>query len=256
MLLDLDFREKDIQNFRISLKLSQLSSVDAFLENRPEFIPIGKMAIAYTLLQDEDPDFIAKDCNWYNFLWGKLHCPFDNFQENKLSIITFNYDRSIEFFLMNAMKHTYGKSIKECYEKLSSIPIIHLHGKLGSLPWEGDDYTKFGAEIQTKNELKKVGEKIKIIHEDISTNEEFTSAFNMIANAERIYFLGLSYSETNIQRLKIPILDVNGKDIRGSVLNLSSTQIEDIKQFTNRKIALAHSSYDCLMFLKEFAPLN
>ena len=32
--------------------------------------------------------------DWYEYLSGKLNSSFEEFGENKLSIITFNYDRS------------------------------------------------------------------------------------------------------------------------------------------------------------------
>jgi len=32
---------------------------------------------------------------WYEYLFGKLKATFEEFGQNKLSVITFNYDRSL-----------------------------------------------------------------------------------------------------------------------------------------------------------------
>ena len=53
-----------------------------------------------------------------------------------VAFITFNYDRSLEFFLLTTLKNRYQKTEQECAAKLKNIPIVHLYGKLALLPWE------------------------------------------------------------------------------------------------------------------------
>ncbi len=129
------FNAETIGRFRTALIRSGRPSVDAFLEYREEFVDVGKAAIACTLLPLEKTDRLF-DCwmqkgekpddnmgNWYQHLFGVLSdgVPFDDFDKNKLGIITFNYDRSLEQYLFTALKNSYPKTDTECGQKLNAM---------------------------------------------------------------------------------------------------------------------------------------
>ena len=87
------------------LKQSNLASIDAFLEHRPQFSDAGKICIAQSLLPLEQPDKMQKEGaidgrDWYLELYSMMidQCSSKSFPENKLSVITFNYERSFEHF--------------------------------------------------------------------------------------------------------------------------------------------------------------
>ena len=64
-----------------------------------EFLAIGKAATAAVLVEYENPWrlFQYDDQNWLRYLYNNLNTSFDDFGSNKLSIVTFNYDRVVEF---------------------------------------------------------------------------------------------------------------------------------------------------------------
>lgn len=251
MLLDSGFKKNFIEQFRQSLVQSQLNSIDAFLERRTEFIPIGKMAIAYVLLKYENhEEVMSQNSDWYRYIWNRLNTSFLEFEKNKLSIITFNYDRSFEYYLFNAFKATYGKEDSECISKLRTINIIHLHGKLGELPWEDGIQTKFGQEIKDKEKLKEVSESIKIIHEDIGNNVEFQQAYNLMNSANKIFFLGFGFSDTNIKRLNLG--NLKNKLMSASTFGMTRTEVERLTNITGGKINFSiYTHFKCLEFLRE-----
>ena len=87
-------------SFSQELHYSRIS-VDAFLEHRPEYLQIGKLSIALCIMAHEhEKKLFNAQRNWYDYLRIKLNSSFDEFGDNKLSIITFNYDRSIEHYLL------------------------------------------------------------------------------------------------------------------------------------------------------------
>ena len=133
------FGENAIRRFREAFYFSGKNSVDAFLEHRTEFLSIGKAATACVLTRYENPSrlFRYDGHNWLRYLYNNLNTSFEEFGSNKLAIVTFNYDRVVEYFLFTSLKNTYGKSDEECRAALEKIPIIHLHGQLGGLPWAG-----------------------------------------------------------------------------------------------------------------------
>ncbi len=91
----------DIRRFLDGLSGSRKRSIDSFVEENYEFLKIAQLAITIILSELEDEDKLLNlddDKCWYSYLWNNLsdHTSFDDFGKNKLSIITFNYDRSIE----------------------------------------------------------------------------------------------------------------------------------------------------------------
>ena len=195
-------------NFKKELIYSDTPSIDSFLEHRSEYLELGKLAIAQALIPFEITDnlFSAKR-SWYKYIFGKLSTSFNDFDKNKISFLTFNYDRSLEHYLMTALHHKYGKTEKECADKLQKIPIVHLYGQLSSLPWQnhsGNNVREYDTTI-TPETLKKSSAQIKIIYEDVDkmNDPEFKKAFQLLRTASRIYFLGFGYHETNLRRLRL-----------------------------------------------------
>ena len=134
------FTPEEFSEFTEAFLKSGQPSVDAFLERRPEFLGVGKLAIAFCLMPFEreeklyhpDPE---RGEDWYEYLSVKLNSSFEEFGENKLSIITFNYDRSLEHYLLNSLINLHGKTRDECAKALAQIPIVHVYGQLGERPY-------------------------------------------------------------------------------------------------------------------------
>ena len=246
------YEKEQIWRFRKNLVLSGRSSVDEFLEYRTDFLDVGKEAIASALLRCEQTTNlfnVNKDNNWYQYLFGLLNTSFDEFDQNKLAIITFNYDRSFEHYLFTALQHAYNKNDEECAEKLNKIPIVHVYGKLGRLPWEKTRYSLVPYDLVKHTDklglfVGRGGKNIKIIHEDIEKDPEFNQAFELLIAAEHIYFLGFGFNETNLKRLRIESLlhpDVPDKFICGTSHGLSQRQNQLVKGYrknASRLIAL------------------
>ena len=147
-LAEAGFRPYEIEEFINALRESGKLSVDAFLEYRTDFLEIGKAAIASVLISLEDRNELFSRSNpgsWYLYLYGRLDAPYEDFAGNQLSIMTFNYDRSLTQFLSSALANTYNKALSNAYARLcESIPIFHVHGDLGPLPGEENGNHGYG----------------------------------------------------------------------------------------------------------------
>jgi hypothetical protein len=54
-----------------------------------------------------------------------------------LTIITFNYDRSLEYYLYNRMQNLFGMTSQETGKLFNeSVVIYHMYGQLGSFEWQ------------------------------------------------------------------------------------------------------------------------
>lgn len=273
--------ESDIQAFRSELVGSQLPTIDAFLAHRPEFRELGHASIAISLLAKEDPgvfsDLGRREAGIYSLLFQRWAAPaWDDLGRNKLSIVTFNYDRSFEHFFFEALKHSYNKSDGAVADFLNTnaIPIIHVHGILGPLPWQSQtDGHEYAQLLNSGVSPHTIGERIakaaKGIYTDTgSAPQEFIFAKERIRTARRIYFLGFGYDALNLERLGFAVLEFVDTDhrqnllnkrysaihYRGSAMGLGQAEMQAI--WERWRIWLPDSTSDAVKFLSDYAILN
>jgi hypothetical protein len=206
--------------FTNALRQSAAYSVDLFLERNDKFVEIGKKAIAWSLMTNENPSLLWEDeyphssysprvaefHNWYKFLFNRLvtGVPFEKVADWSVGFVTFNYDRSLEHFLFTSVKNFYGKSDVEATEALRNLRVIHVHGDLGGLPWQPSDRWRRPYDNRTTNELiDETAKHITILHEAQDSSKQFDEARALIRNADRVYVLGFGYHPTNIKRLRL-----------------------------------------------------
>lgn len=60
----------------------------------------------------------------------------EDFAKNKVAFVTFNYDRCVEHFFFTSLKNSFGRSDEETAAVAKRIGVVHLHGRLGHLPWQ------------------------------------------------------------------------------------------------------------------------
>ncbi len=280
------YSDELLHSFCSELVSSQLLSIDSFLEKRAEFIDIGKIAIAYCLSQYEsdemlyDSDLRLNGC--YRYLYDKMGpcLLWNQLIDNDLSIITFNYDRSLEYFLYNAIKHTYRPTDENISNFFQNFRIIHVHGSLGPFLGEGDNVRPYksinvveayeDSVIREKviHQLVTSSKNIKIISEGHSSSDEFRLAKDILIKADRVIFLGFGYHQTNLKRLEIEKIDlrddqlidpsrtfrVYDRILRGSGYGLGQAERDTIERKFN--IYIPDGGLNSLKFLKEYAPLD
>lgn len=230
-------------------------SVDAFLENRPKYLPIGKAAIAACLIPYESQSHLhrkAEQLEWYEYLFQHMADLHGEFPDNKLSVITFNYDRSLEYFLLLALKHSYGLGEREAVSLLDTIPLIHVYGQLGKPDFLSPEGRGYAPGVDTDIIDKAVAE-IKILTEASEPTAEFARAHELIANADVLCFLGFGYHPTNWERLRVNKL-FGGNLVFGTVYGLGSAEIGQVRlQFSGnirRRLYLGSDTDDSLAFLR------
>jgi hypothetical protein len=163
-----------------------------------------------------------------------MDAPFASFPENKLSVITYNYDRSLEQFLFTALKHTHGKSDEECAEVTAAIPIIHLHGWLGPIHGERGKTVPYESDTELSPlKVKYCAQNIRIISEpiDIDKDTAFTRAREAIRQARRLAFLGFGFNETNLERLRLKGLMAKPANVFASTYGLGKADIAAVERY-------------------------
>ena len=137
---ELEFDKSFMLQFSRELRDSMLPSVDAFLavQKDQQYLRLGKLAIAASLIPLEKDNLLRSrdELKLYEYLWSRLTGTPETYAGNRLSVITFNYDRSFEQFLRQVL----FASHPECRghparfrSALSHFEVHHIYGSLGDL---------------------------------------------------------------------------------------------------------------------------
>ena len=195
------------------------SSIDNFLDahHGNEKIELcGKLAIAKAILSAEKSSLLADIKHterfdesrlaetWYMQLW-KILCENVRASESdkilsNVSFITFNYDRCIERFFAQKISTYYGRPMQAGQEIVRRVPIVHVYGKVGGLPWEEDAVTcSFG---DASADLLKVCKQIKTFGEGVDDQNKLAHISHLIDESEVIVFLGFAFHSMNMKLLR------------------------------------------------------
>jgi hypothetical protein len=199
------WQKDDVDRFVTRLARSGHYSIDAFLETVPGDTDLGKYLIAYCLKQFEDVDrlFPPNSSGWYQYLFNSLLGSSSSpFSENAITLVTYNYDRSLEAYLYHALIARFDMSPDNALVELEKIPIIHVHGELGAFPRVPYEQT---ADVDA---LHSTAASINIIHEITDApsgfcSPEFEMANAAINDADKVAFLGFGFHTDNIRRLDV-----------------------------------------------------
>lgn len=245
---------------------SGFQSIDAFLEHQPQFLPIGRTAIALALIPCEQANSVlrvrSENLPWYHRLFEAMKAAtVEEWVQNRLRIVTFNYDRSLEFALFNHIKYSRSRAGEkglpdpEVAQVLSEIPIVHVYGQLGKLPWQGGGPVRSYEPDLHRRKVEIARDEIRLISEReagdgaaaVTANVRLAQSY--LEEAERIYFLGFSFDETNLQRLNI---ERARREVMGTALGLGRAKRESIIA----RLPMQLEQLDVDTFLHEFVRLD
>ncbi|MEX2182120.1 MAG: hypothetical protein WD771_08760 [Gemmatimonadaceae bacterium] len=249
-LLNYGFAEQRITQFQSALRESGQLSADAFLELRPEFSSIGKLAIARALIPYEhSAHLFERDApHLYDLIWKALKAPVKQFGENRLTIVTFNYDRSFEHYLCQVAHHSFNARGSELQELVSCVPVHHVYGSLGSLTQRAYDARVDAVLVNV------AAESLRVMNERIETDPELTEAQAALEDAQRVLFLGFGYDELNLQRLQCGKW-ASTTETLGSAFGLLDRERQRVLD-TLRGARLASAGDDCVVTLRRLAHLE
>ncbi len=216
------------------------------MEHRPEFEEIGKSAIAAAILHFHSRQKLRpKDGDWYGYLFNAMRSA-DNEFGNNLSIITFNYDLSLEMYFEKAIISTFPNL--NWIEWLSNLPLIHLHGRLEEPSEQLEAY------FRTPRFETAKASNIKIIHKMDSNDSEFLNARNLLEKADVICFLGFGFEERNVRRLFPDRTFWETKTLYASAKGFTESEIK-MKSYEFFERRLNFGFKDCLTTLRELGVL-
>jgi hypothetical protein len=209
---------------RLSHAMPQAISIDNYLESHSddaEAVKVGKLCIAAAIMEAEEQSDLAKwrtggqrfNLSRFEETWlsvfvkmlseslpkSSLHEIFKN-----ISIITFNYDRCIEHFLMMALASYYHITPEESQELCKKLTIYHPYGKIGALEWQGEkDMSPFGSP-SSEYKLDSIASRIRTFSERMDDDEQLGLIHSTLDQADVVVYLGFSFGKMNMDLLSIP----------------------------------------------------
>jgi hypothetical protein len=280
---------------------SSTKSIDVFMARNPKRAPVGKYIISFEILKAEERSQfrehvkVAKERysradggavlspgktvvlrgyfqgdDWYSYLFDRLteglvaKDVLPDFVEGKVAFITFNYDRSLEYFLYESLRKSFGEVPEDRIGQwLRNLRILHLYGQVAPLKWqdpnEGVDYHPQQIDEAL---LQKAGTNIKTIYEE-KESPELTEAHKLLESAERIFFLGFGYASENMEVLNLLELIAPGCEVYGTAFTMEAREVEHIRHTVHsgrRPDSDGHRERydttiepcDCLMLLRKY----
>ena len=233
----LDAKMKDLGR---QLQTARPYSIDEFLERRPDITDVGKLVLAIQLLQAERKSggqlqSDADGDHWYDFVKSRLVGSAERLEQNRIRVITFNYERSLEHYLFESLRPYYANDLTDddYRNMMNGMPVVHIYGSLGFLPWQSDTaVVAFGA--QGYGEILTATETIKILHEgtrdDVQGNLE--RAKEWLNWADRVVFLGFGFHEDNVERLGLGTTLRKNQQIYGTCHGLDHTRKSKVEYCT------------------------
>jgi hypothetical protein len=140
---------------------------------------------------------------------------------NRVTIVTFNFDRSFERALYLFVRANRAAGEAEAIEQLLQIPIYHLHGQLCRPDWLAPPaigQPACGSRETESHVLRMCAEQMRIVDDEVTDNPTLGPALSALEDADAIAFLGFSFHPLNLQKLQIERL--KSKLVRGTAYKL------------------------------------
>lgn len=215
---------RDLIPLRQALTDNFLPSIDALLEHRESLRRAGKM-LMLSLLVDEERFALAYEWkaeeDWMSVVFQYMcedAASLEEFSNNPVTFITFNYDRLLEYRLIRGLVARYDVPAEEAWAAISRFGFIHIYGSLGQLPEQIPGATghssvpgggiPFGALNTSDTNFRGLAlhgaeRQIQIVH-DSGSNSALSQACPVLhsADAQQIFFFGFAFGRVNVNRLQ------------------------------------------------------
>ncbi|MHA7818065.1 MAG: SIR2 family protein [Erythrobacter sp.] len=251
------------------------TNIDAILEQYGHDKAVqtaGKLALVYYTLQAESKSTLAAEPraagelplrgteNWL-FQLGQLivkGVPRAKAEEcfEKLSIVCFNYDRSIEHYLPWVVQRAFGMTYEESCELVAGrLRIVHPYGVAGRLPWQGDD--EYGAAWgdEAPENIVALSKRIYTASQRASSRQFQSYLRAEMSRAKRLGFLGFGFDPMNVAML-FDELEHDNPDMLVSLVDISATQQKAILRLIYRLTGITDESLITLENMKAFELLR
>lgn len=261
LLEECGFEAPLIIKFRDSLWNADPPSVDDFLAipaNFAKFKDIGKATIALFLILHETEEAITRtndekeERKLYTLLYYRMGTDPRSFKlsAHRLTILTFNYDRSLEFYLLQVLTNQLGDK-KEALDCLNNLRIYHVYGML--CPPDYQDAANgrpFAPAPRDKQTIERCMKNMYMIGETNPNFEYLDPLFQSPIEVANLCFLGFGYSRENIHRLRFMKSFLDQVRIFGTAYDKSPNETAEIRKLIHERVDLGARGQKSVAYLE------
>ena len=257
------------ERLRIASKLGR--SIDTVLDqhdNDTMILGSGKLAIAHFICQAEAKsilrltprvpgDLPIQGTDTWLYQFGLLvtsGVPRSQVEKSldNLSIVSFNYDRSIEHFLPYAMVVAFGMQLKEAQEIVSAkLNIVHPYGTVGRLPWQKGEAPDCEWGTEQPWNIHNLAQQIRTSAEIQRDHQMLLKIRGMVSSSKRIVMLGFGFQPQNVDIL-IDYSMSHDPELIATVYGLSPTNRISVTRMLKRKTGIEDDELLLIMNAKCF----
>jgi hypothetical protein len=190
------------------------TSIDRFLRDNPKFARVGRYAIALEICAKHWSEhsegfgrtFLARrdysvpnNLSWTRNLINRIRegaSSSSQLPENRLCIVTFNYDVSLESCLHAQFDNT---EVHKGANWKDSLEILHVYGNVADQSYQNFNRQKFLDDVSSSaSQIDVIGQT-----NDTDFNERIAKIKTAIRNSSRVIIAGFSFDEANIKLLNL-----------------------------------------------------
>ena len=252
--LDKDSKSEEMYKVQNFIKRYDKSDViiDEFLseEDNADIRWLGKIAIACSIIAFEEKSKFREqskdpDSDWYTSIYRMLRKRLPLNEKYRISnlgisFVTFNYDRSLEYFLYDTLTATYPNRVSQIIDEINKIDIPHIYGQIQRMSWQNpkyfenkthhNDYRKINNYLQ----IESCAKNIYIMLDQREDNIRVKAAKKLIQKADSIFFLGFGFDPLNLKVLGFPEIIKPDHDIFWTTYKLDLSVANDIENIFNQ----------------------
>lgn len=156
----------------------------------------------------------------------------------QITIVNFNYDRSVEHFLPYALVMAYGIDLKEAQQVIADkLDIVHPHGAIGRLPWQKGEAPLAEWGVEQPWNIHAIAAQLKSLNERGADRNALRDIRLAVASAKRLVFLGFGFQPQNVDLLFENTLSHN-PEVLISTYGMSTGNASTVAQMLRRLAGL------------------
>ncbi len=256
----LGFSAAQVKSFQSEFRRADMS-IDEFLNAQQHFGKLGKALLAMHIISYEASDRLTSPerSHWYRFLWDVIRQHLGKLDECNIRILTFNYDRSLEKYLVDAIGAFCGCDADMALELIKPLGIAHVYGDVGALgeldlPKGTRPYQPSSTDLShvsvAQLRLRLMGER--------KHDGEPDEVKKYLQWAHVVCFLGFGYDPLNLMRLGLSRRNPDGKQAQsdprvfyGTLFGLADAERKRVAStFDHFVFASAFMHDDCEAYLR------
>jgi hypothetical protein len=203
----LGYDADSVSAFLQALFKAEYDTLDDFIaahQTSGDFPLMAKEAIALVIsgLEDENILFGQGGARWYRLVVDFLRDNPEMAHRNRTVFLTFNYDRSLEHYLNDSLRHS-GNAFQGV--RLGDFLLgnfIHIHGNLGFLPWQkrsdGQDMVvRAYGETPTRTTLRSIAQRMLAPYQTVSPG----GLAPILGDADVVAIMGFGFHPQNLAKI-------------------------------------------------------